>query len=198
MRGISDRAKVLYLIILLVFIIGVFMAWLDHVGIINISRMFGAYRAESESVLTAKDDEPSLVAREEFEQQRLKLQERIEDLDRREAKIVEAEKSLEAEREKMTEMGKGIELEKKKLDIEKNKYKGYQKNVKALASKVESIEPQKAVGIMVKWEDTLIIDVLRQIDTNAEEAGKMSISSYLISLMPENKASRIMYLMTQL
>ncbi|HPB81225.1 MAG TPA: hypothetical protein PK200_04210 [Spirochaetota bacterium] len=55
-----------------------------------------------------------------------------------------------------------------------------------------------AAEIMVKWEDSLIIDVLRQIDSNAEEAGRSSITSYLISLMPGNKASRIMYLMTQI
>ena len=95
-------------------------------------------------------------------------------------------------------MRKGLELEKKKLELEQKKYSGYMRNVRVLAKQVESIEPAKAVELIVRWEDPLIIDVLRQIDSNAEESGKMSITSYLISLMPRNKASRIMYLMTQI
>jgi flagellar protein FlbB len=70
--------------------------------------------------------------------------------------------------------------------------------VVTLAQKIESMRPEEAVEIMIKWEEPLIIDVLRQIDANAEEAGRTSITSYLISLMPREKASRIMYLMTQL
>ena len=197
MKMVSEKAKILSLVILLLFIIGIFTAWLDYIGLINVSRTFGIQR-EAVSVLEAEGDEPSLVAREEFEKSKNKLQERIEDLDKREAKIVESEKSLDSEREKLAEMRKGLELEKKKLELEQKKYSGYMRNVRVLAKQVESIEPAKAVELIVRWEDPLIIDVLRQIDSNAEESGKMSITSYLISLMPRNKASRIMYLMTQI
>jgi flagellar protein FlbB len=58
--------------------------------------------------------------------------------------------------------------------------------------------PDESVKIMINWEDPLIIDVLRQMDRDAEELGRQSITSYLITLMPKEKASRIMYLMTQL
>ena len=50
----------------------------------------------------------------------------------------------------------------------------------------------------MNWEDPLIIDVLRQIDDDARREGRTSVTSYLISLMPKEKASHIMYLMTQL
>ena len=197
MKMVSEKAKIIYLVILLLFIVGVFTAWLDYIGLIHVSRTFGIER-EAASVMEAEGDEPSLVAREEFEKSKNKLQERIEDLDKREAKIVESEKGLDSEREKLAEMRKGLELEKKKLELEQKKYSGYMRNVRVLAKQVESIEPAKAVELIVRWEDPLIIDVLRQIDSNAEESGKMSITSYLISLMPRNKASRIMYLMTQI
>ncbi len=199
MKRVSEKAKIAYLAILLLFVVGVFVAWLDYIGLVNISKAArGVYDQEPPLSMEAAGDEPSLVAREEFEKSRNKLRERIEDLDRREAKIAESEKTIDAEREKLVEMRKGIDLEKKKLELEQKKYSGYMKNVKVLAKQVESIEPDKAVELIVRWEDTLIIDVLRQIDTNAEESGKMSITSYLISLMPRNKASRIMYLMTQI
>ena len=64
--------------------------------------------------------------------------------------------------------------------------------------KEKKMPPNDSVKIMVNWEEPLIIDVLRQMDADAEAAGRVSITSYLITLMPKEKASRIMYLMTQL
>ncbi len=199
MGRVSNRSKIIYLSITLIFTIGLILAFLDYIGVIDMGKMAGTYyKREVPAVLDAKDDEPSLVDKEEFEKEKQKFTERIEDIDKREARIVEGEKLLASEKEKLEEIRKGLELEKKKLENEKKRYSGYKKNVVVLARKVESIKPEEAVEIMVKWEDALIIDVLRQIDSNAEEAGKMSITSYLISLMPRDKAGRIMYLMTQL
>lgn len=199
MKKVSDRAKLLYLGVLILFLVAAGMFWLDYIGLIDIERMlYKVYKREAVMVTAAKDDEPSLVAKEEFEKEKDKLKERVEDLDKREALISESEKKLEKEREKIDDIRKGIDLEKKRLEDEKKKFSGYQRNVKDLAQKITSIRPEEAVEIMVKWEEPLIVDVLRQIDFDAQEAGKMSISSYLISLMPRDKASRIMYLMTQL
>ncbi len=108
------------------------------------------------------------------------------------------QKEIEREQEKIEEKRQGLELERKKFEEEKNQYSGYRQNVIDLATKIQSMPPQDSVEIMVNWEEPLIIDVLRQMDDNAEEAGATSITSYLISLMPREKASRIMYLMTQL
>ena len=84
------------------------------------------------------------------------------------------------------------------LLVIKKKYSGYKKNVKQLATKIKNMPPEDSVKIIVNWEEPLIIDVLRQMDQDAEDAGQVSITSYLITLMPKKKASRIMYLMTQL
>jgi len=189
----------IYLIILIVFIVVVGLFWLDYIGLINIGKTVNQYYAtEAPSVVDARDDEPSLVEREEFEKEKDKLSERVEELDKREAKIVEAEKQVEQEKMKLKEIRRGLELEKKNLEMEKKRYSGYKRNVEDLAGKIQGMPPEEAVAIMVQWEDPLIIDVLRQIDQEAAEAGTTSISSYLISLMPKDKASRIMYLMTQL
>lgn len=199
MKISSEKAKVLYLIILIVFIVIVGVFWLDYIGLLNINKVIRSYtKSEPASVLDAADDEPSLIEREEFEKQKNKVRERIEELDKREAKIEQTEKELDKEKEKLQEVRKGLELEKVKIENEKKMYSGYKKNVVDLAKKITSIRPEEAKEIILNWEDTLIIDVLRQIDADAAEAGKMSITSYLISLMPRDRASRIMYLMTQL
>ncbi len=198
MARISERSKMVYLIILILAILGSGAFWLDYIGMFNFHSLVNRYMKEPESVMTASGDEPSLIMREEFEKEKDRLQERIEKLDRREALISEKEKELETEEEKLEEIKKGIELEKKKFQEEKERYSGYQKNVQVLAEKMANMPPEQSVEIMVQWEDPLIIDVLRQMDQNAAEAGQASITPYLITLMPKEKASRIMYLMTQI
>jgi len=199
MKLVSDSTKVVYLILMIVFIIIVGLFWMDYIGLINLGKIYHHYIVtEAPSVVDAADDEPSLIEREEFEKEKDKLLQRIEELDKREAKITEAEKVISKEKEKLEQLKKGLDQEKKALELEKKKYSGYKKNVMDLAKKIESIPPQDAVDIMVQWEETLIIDVLRQIDQNAAREGRMSVSTYLLSLMPKEKASRVMYLMTQL
>jgi flagellar protein FlbB len=173
--------------------------WLDYLGIVNVDKMTKRFfHRSSPSVMYASDDEPSLLAKEEFEKAKDLLAERTEELDRREAQITEQEKNITTEREKLDDLRRGIDQDRKRFDEEKNRYKGYQKNVIDLANKLTSMPPKESVAIMLKWEDTLLIDVLRQMDTNAANAGKQSITSYLISLMPKDRASRITYLMTQI
>jgi len=199
MKLVSDSTKVVYLILMIVFIVIVGLFWMDYIGLINLGKIYHHYIVtEAPSVVDAADDEPSLIEREEFEKEKDKLLQRIEELDKREAKITEAEKVISKEKEKLEQLKKGLDQEKKALELEKKKYSGYKKNVMDLAKKIESIPPQDAVDIMVQWEETLIIDVLRQIDQNAAREGRMSVSTYLLSLMPKEKASRVMYLMTQL
>ncbi len=198
MNTISDKSKALYLVILIIFISAFGAFWLDSIGAIDITTITKKFKDEPKSVVNATDDEPSLIEREEFEKEKDKLLVRVEELDKRESILFEREKELEAENEKILEKIKGLDLEKKKFSDEKNEYAGYEKNVKVLAKKIGNMPPKDSVNIMIKWEDSLIIAVLREMDRAATEAGKSSITSYLLTLMPKEKASRIMYLMTQL
>ncbi len=199
MQNVSDKSKIIYLVILALFIFTAGFFWLDYIGMVNINKIIqNNFTSEPESVVDALDDEPSLIEKEEFEKEKAKLQERIEDLDRREAEIIKYEDNYAKKKEELDEMRKSLELEKRKLEDTQKQYSGYKKNVVELAKKIGSMRPDESVQIMLRWEDTLVIDVLRQMDAEAAEAGTGSITSYLISLMPRDRASRIMYLMTQL
>jgi len=198
MSSVSDKTKVFYLLILIFFISAFGLFWMDYIGLVDLNKYITRFKSGPESVVHATDDEPSLIEKEEFQKEKEKLLERIEELDKREALIAENEKMLETEQEKIREMHKGLELEKTKFIDSKNKNSGYEKNVKELANKIANMPPEESVKIMVRWEDPLIIDVLRQMDAEAEAAGRSSITAYLITLMPKEKASRIMYLMTQI
>jgi flagellar protein FlbB len=196
--AVSNRSKIIYLIILIFFLAGVGVFWLDSIGLVNISAKLNALRGGDELALDAPGDEPSLIEKEEFGKEKEKLLERIEDLDKREALLAEKEKEIGSERDKLEQIRKGLELEQKKLENDRKKDSGYRKNVSVLANKVSNMPPEEAVKIMANWDDPLIIDVLRQMDADSEAAGRMSITSYLMTLFPKEKASRIMYLMTQL
>ena len=140
MRMLSDRTKLIYLIALILFIVAAGLFWLDYIGLLDMEkRLSGLFGREAPLVLDAKDDEPSLIEREEFEKEKQKFMERVEDLDLREAKIVEAEKTLESEKEKLDDIRKGLDIEKKRLESEKKRYAGYERNVRDLAGNVSNI-----------------------------------------------------------
>ena len=196
--AVSDRSKILFLFILIIFLACIGVFWLDYINLINISKYTDSFKSEPQLVTDAAGDEPSLVEKEEFEKEKDKLQERVEELDKREALLAEREKELQSEMDKINQVRSGLDLEKKKLEDEKKKDSGYRKNVQVLANKMANMPPEESVKIMINWDDPLIIDVLRQMDADSAAAGRMSITSYLITLFPKEKASRIMYLMTQL
>jgi len=199
MRQLSNKSKTIFLLIVMVFSLLLGFFWLDYIGIINIGQSVNEiYNREPQLVVDALGDEPSLIEREEFEKRKEKFFERIEALDRREAELIEMESEMEKQKEKNEEISKGLADERNQLAIENKKYSGYRKNVIDLSIKLSSMRPEEAVEIMIKWEDSLIIDVLRQVDVNAQELGKTSVTSYFISLMPRERASQIMYLMTEL
>ncbi len=196
--AVSNQSKIIYLVVLIIFLAGVGVFWLDNIGLINLGSKMNLLKGEEALSLDAAGDEPSLIEKEEFGKEKEKLIERIEDLDKREALLAEKEKEISSERDKLEQIRKGLELEQKKLENDRKKDSGYRKNVIVLSNKVSNMPPEDAVKIMLNWDDPLIIDVLRQMDADAETAGRMSITSYLMTLFPKEKASRIMYLMTQL
>ncbi len=198
MAKVSNNAKVLYLVILIIFLLGTSVFWFDYIGLISLNKYIDKIKGKTTLVKNIKGDEPDLVAREEFNKQIAKLQERIEALDKRESSLQQREKKLQTDVEKLEQMKKGLQLEKKKFIASKSKHADFQKNIRVLAKKISNMPPGDSVKIMIRWEDPLIIAVLRQMDSDAQNAGTQSITSYLITLMPKEKASRIMYLMTQI
>ena len=197
--AVSNKSKIIFLIILIVFLCGISLVWLDSIGLFNFGSKFRSAVEREELSLDASGDEPSLIEKEEFGKEKVKLLERIEELDKRDALLAEREKEINEEKEKLDQIRKGLELERKKFEDDLKKDAGYRKNVVVLANKMSNMPPQESVKIMANWEETLIIDVLRQMDADSEAEGRASITSYLLTISPlKEKASRIMYLMTQL
>ena len=108
---VSEKSKVIFLLLLIFFLAASGTLWLDYIGMINLTKFTGGlFHKESASVLYAGDDEPSLVKLEEFEKNKEQMKERVDDLDRREAMLSEEEKRVGADKEKIDEQRRGIPL----------------------------------------------------------------------------------------
>ncbi len=63
---VSEKSKVFYLLIMIIFLVSAGLFWLDFLGLVNLKRYYRPYvSGEEERVLYASGDEPSLIEREE-------------------------------------------------------------------------------------------------------------------------------------
>ena len=75
----SNKMKAVYLVLVVLFLTGLGFYWLDYIGLISLDRMERkVFHRESPSVMYASDDEPSLIAKEEFNKAKEQLTERTE------------------------------------------------------------------------------------------------------------------------
>jgi len=199
-RTFSIILKVVFLMLLIIVLVLGGIYWFDHLGLIDyrnifepIAKYFPSFMQRGEKV---KED-PFLLEREQ-----LKKQEEILEAKNREYEItVDALKKKELElKEKetrLTEEGERLEEEKKVLSEKLNEYDNYRENIKTQAKYFTSMPPKDAVERFSKLDDLLAIDILRQIDKDAEEEGKMSMVPYYLSLMNPEKAATIQRKMTK-
>ncbi len=76
-------------------------------------------------------------------------------------------------------------------------YDNYKENIKTQAGYLINMPPPAAVERISKLDDLLAIDILRQIDKEAEEEGKVSVVPYFLSLMDPDKAATLQRKMTK-
>ena len=122
-----------------------------------------------------KKEEKLLEAKEELEKAKLSLDEELA--------------KLKAEAEKLEQLKENLRKKEKSLAEKEAESSSRLEQVKVLANKVSSMPPNKAVEMLVNWPDTDIIEVFKQMDKNAEEDGRPSITTYLLTLFnPERRS----------
>ncbi|MBL8034197.1 MAG: hypothetical protein JNJ69_10880 [Leptospiraceae bacterium] len=84
-----------------------------------------------------------------------------------------------------------MRAEKEKFSVAQKEWEDRQKKVKDLAEKVRNMPPQKAQEMMQSWRDFDIIDVMRQMDKDAETEGTASIVPYLLTLFQPDRRAEI-------
>jgi flagellar protein FlbB len=186
----SQRRFVLFLLLLIVVFSGGIFYALDATGIVRAADIF-PFLAPKNPLRIEDKDYPTEVEKVEFQKWEQKLIEREELLARREAEIKAKESSSEDARRELEEMRKALRAEKEKFAAAQKEWEDRQKKVKDLAEKVRNMPPQKAQEMMQSWRDFDIIDVMRQMDKDAETEGTVSIVPYLLTLFQPDRRAEI-------
>lgn len=184
----NDKKTVFLLILTILFFLSGLGFFLDYTGIMQMSEYLPFMREKNEK--RVEDSEyPTEVEKMNYRKWEEKLISREEKLAEQQAAIDQKQKDLQARLSEVEELKKSIEAERKKLLMMTKDFTDRQKKIQDLASKVTNMPPEKATEMMQNWRDFDIIEVLRQIDKDAEREGRQSISPYLLTLFsPERRA----------
>ncbi len=135
-------------------------------------------------------EDPNLLEREELAKHWAILnlreqlyQKRLLEIEKKSRDATAKFEQVEQQRRKVEERIKA--LKEKRLTEESRK-----KNIKYLANKFANMPPQDTVKVMLKMDNVIVIDVLKQMDRDAAEAGRQSITAFLISLMANKDAAK--------
>lgn len=197
---VTSLFKVIFLLLLIIVIALGGLYWFDHLELIDYRRIMGPlvvylpdFMQRGERVVEDADlleremllkNEQVIAAREQTLAQSIKELEALElTLEEREAKLEEEAKRLEEEKNLLSE--------------KQREYDNYKDGIRKQAEYFTGMPPEAAVERLAQMDDLLVIDILRQIDRNAEESGTLSIVPYFLSLMNPEKAVAIQRKMTK-
>ncbi len=199
--AISNLLKMLFLILLIVVLIlgGIF--WFDRLDLLDYKRVMGPLSQYLPPFLQRGEmpleDDEFLLERASIEKQEQRLMDIEKDLEKRERELEDQKLLLSEHEAKLSEEAKRLEEQEKVLSEAQRQYDNYKDNVRRQAEYFVSMPPQQAVERLQKLEDLLIVDILREMDRNAEEAGTRSIVPYYLSLMDAERAASVQRKMTK-
>jgi flagellar protein FlbB len=182
--GIGTRIFVL--ILLLVFFVIGGTIWFDYLGLIDakdiLSPVMGIFGLQKRTVI--KDIEDPLL----LERERLKKQ--SEAFDMVEADLNKKESDLSTKEKELSQLASQVEDQQKQLEDKENSFNERQKaienrkvNLEQTSIYLVGMQPQEAVKILLKMDDSDVIDIFRTTEDIAKKQGETSIVSYWLSLM---------------
>ncbi len=190
MGTLADKARVLYLLLLIFFLLTVGFFIFDYYGLIDADEIFPAL-AKKPSLVNWDKESPTEVEKLEYKKARERLDEELAEIEKIRQSLDEDKEKMQSENEKLTEMKKSIQEKEKQMALSKKDKESREAKVKVLANKIANMPPEKARDLLVNWPDQDIIDVLKQMDKDAEEEGTSSITTYLLTLFDKQRAAVI-------
>ncbi|MDX1960612.1 MAG: flagellar protein FlbB [Leptospiraceae bacterium] len=190
MGTLTERVRVFYLILLILFLLTVGFFLFDYYGLIEADELIPAL-AKKPSSINWDQESPTEVEKLEIEKSREKLTEVMSEIERQKSELNQDKEKLEAEHLRLEELKKGIQEKERELEVRKKEEANKENKLKVLASKVASMPPKKAVEMLSNWPDQDIIEVMKQMDKDAEADGRPTITNYLLTLFEEKRRSVI-------
>lgn len=190
MSTVTDKIRVFYLILLIFFLLAIGFFLFDYYQLLDADEIF-PFLAKKPAVVNWDQESPTEVEKMEIEKARERLVEEMAEIEKIRSELQTQKEKLDTEAQSLEEMRKGIKEKEKQLLEEKKEEESRQNKLKVLASKVGNMRPLDAIGMLEYWPDQDIIDVFKQMDKDAEEEGRPTITNYLLTLFDSKRRSVI-------
>ena len=190
MGTLADKARVLYLLLLIFFLLTVGFFIFDYYGLIDADEIFPAL-AKKPSLVNWDKESPTEVEKLEYKKARERLDEELVEIEKIRQSLEEDREKIQSENEKLSEMKKSIQEKEKQMALSKKDKESRLAKIKVLANKIANMPPPKAKELLENWPDQDIIDVLKQMDKDAEEEGTNTITTYLLTLFDDKRRAVI-------
>jgi flagellar protein FlbB len=191
---LSPKIRLLYLIFLNLFLIGIFIYLLDLWGLISLKEYLPFIEKEPPKVDQTQAN-VLLLEKEKLEKEKQIIEEEKVKINELKLKIEEQQKAIEQKEKELNEEKESIEKQKLKIQEVENARKQRNKMIEDMAKRLNAMPPQAVIEIIQGWKNIDIVDVFLKMEQIAEEEGTNSIVPYLLSQLPPERASVITSLM---
>ncbi len=181
MKQSNSIRIIIWIFIILFLLAGIFFI-LEYFNIWSVSsyytKWFGTDKAP-----TAKVEDPLLLEKEELMKAKMSLDQRAKIIEARDINLKKMQK--EYDQLILTLKTKKDQIAKQMESIEQSKQEeeSRDKKIKYLSDKLSNMPPEQAVRIIEGLDTLLVIEIFKQMDKDAAEAGRQSIVNYLLSLI---------------
>ncbi|MBL8020834.1 MAG: hypothetical protein JNM27_14280 [Leptospirales bacterium] len=194
MSRLSEKIKIVYLTLVILFSLGVFVYLLDTWNVITLRDHIPFLKKEPPIVGDEADD-PARIEEDRLRKEEERLKELEIKLKEMEAKLGEENATVKKQSEEIELMRKGLEEERRRLEEAKQAAFKRQKTVKEMATRILNMPPDDAVAILANWSNSDAVDVFLQMERDAEAEGRQSIVPFLLTKLPRERAGLITTLM---
>ncbi|TGN13776.1 periplasmic-type flagellar collar protein FlbB [Leptospira ilyithenensis] len=190
MASVTDKTRSFFLILLIFFLITIGFFIFDYFQVLN-AEDYLPFLKRSPSFVNQDLLSPTELEKLEMEKARERLISDKEELDRLRTELDSAKNSLATDKERLEELKEGIQKKEKEMADKAKRESARSEKVKVLANKVANMPPESARDMLLNWPDYDIIEVFEQMDKDAEEEGRPTITTYLLTLFPAERRSVI-------
>ncbi|MBN1899275.1 MAG: hypothetical protein JW827_10890 [Spirochaetes bacterium] len=197
-KDILNR-KLINLTFLNIFLVLSGLLWIDYLGLINIKKSLYPTLSKIPPfgyLVPRRTEDPYLLNREERRKQEIAQKIEWEKIKGLEEKLKEKESQLLEKEQSLVELEKSLKNRETELDKKYKDKENYKDKISLQAKYITSMVPKEAVKRLEQMDDRLVIDIFRQIESDAQAEGKQSLVPYLLSLMDAEKAAVIQRKMT--
>ena len=196
-RRHNNIGKTIILLFLIIILILAGLVWFDYLSVIQVKsvfapvyRLFGLQTQTSTSATGTAPLEADLD-NDRFQKRLESLTLKEEELNQRETQLAQAEALNQQTAQELENRRVAQEEREIAFNSTVSQYDGRQLNIVTNVQNLNNMPPQNAVDILVAMDDQDVIDILRMADQIAEEAGRVSLASTWLMMMPADRAAQV-------